>query len=447
MSLNKLQTITTMPPSHRPASLPDVRIKYSTAISPQEPITPTTLEAGTKPCAHSPAQGPTINTTPSSLPLPKCPDEQQLLQGPTGLPVLLVPAAEERLRPIQQVSHGLLGYGHSYEYQSLQAAPVLQLPEITKIPNTVTPVLLEEGVEGLGEGIPPLCFLNLSPPISAGQDSGLGSSVFDIDITPAGTAGDQGADIELQTYPRGHGGHGRPRKGDSTDSKRHPDGPHHARSNRKLSLASFLIAAGLVQKPSEVSLNTQPTINDTDEDRNGSPTTLDESALHTAISSQIPTSQQHSTKMASLAAFSGPFLSHCPFISTHLNLTTRVAQLSTNLMINLNQLRKDIATMTGSTTQRYASYPRLRQYQMDLEKLEGGVRQVKRSFETLVGENRLQGQPAGVMWVMENNLGELEERGREARRLWEKVGEEWQEMAKVSRWGWLGVLRRGCCGM
>ncbi|CCX15516.1 Protein of unknown function [Pyronema omphalodes CBS 100304] len=78
--------------------------------------------------------------------------------------------------------------------------------------------------------------------------------------------------------------------------------------------------------------------------------------------------------MASLTAFSVTLLSHCPFISTHLNLTTHVAHLSTDLLINLNQLCKDIAAMTGSMTQRYAAYTRLRQHQMDLEKLdcEGG---------------------------------------------------------------------------
>lgn len=156
MSSNKHQTITThepsvMPPS-RHASSPDVGIDSSPQIPPPESKTGITLEAGTKPSIPSPAQGPTINTTPRCTFL-QSPDQQQPLQALQVFPCSC-PAAEERLRSIQQVSHGPLGCGHSHRRQSLQA---IQLPQLSTIP-THTPVFAgAEGVEGRSPS------LNLDP--------------------------------------------------------------------------------------------------------------------------------------------------------------------------------------------------------------------------------------------------------------------------------------------
>ncbi|KAI5786320.1 hypothetical protein FPQ18DRAFT_80409 [Pyronema domesticum] len=433
------------------SSLPDVRTDSSPPISPLENSARVAFTPHKKLPTPSPTKGPTISIThkdtepprfvtvvktprsssigiQSSLsssrsapsPVPALPllsngnsmkdpqDQQQIPQGPTGHPFLFVPPENyyrmERPRPIKQVSHG-----PCHGYHTLRGQPVLQLPELPQIPNT--PVFAGTGFGEGSEGRSPLLGL-LGPPRSAGQDSGWGSEVLhsdiDIDITPPGSGGPK--DIELQSYPEhGIAGNRYPHTGDSTDGSRHPNSPH-ARAERQLSLASLLIATVQDQRqpdhfhgsflspysphqPSLVPLNSPLSAEDTTSGQR-----IFRSIIKTATPSSI---RKPSSGSLSSSSGTSSAITRCPFISSHLHLSTHTNHLSTHLLSSLNQLRNEITIMTPASAQRYAAFNRLGQYKQDLIKLETNILHVKGSFETLITENRLLGLPGGVKRTME----------------------------------------------
>ncbi|CCX15520.1 Protein of unknown function [Pyronema omphalodes CBS 100304] len=429
---------------------------------------------------HVPALPDQSNSKRGRYTIPKCPGGYEPLQGPTGHPALLAPNADyyrmERPRPARQASRASrASRGHSYAYEYRHghgAAPVLQLPGLPEIPNT--PVFAGTGFGEETEEASTLLGCQNNDIQQTPGSSVQGSELWvEIEITPPVISGSDG--IELQTFSSS--GHGRPHAAGPTSSDCHPDGPHHFRANHKPSLASLLIATGLEKtkkanskpsfgsllspsdhkpslgsllspsdhKPSLASLNSHLTVDDTNVEKKISTRSL-RSILKPAASSQL--TMWPSFKLSTTPTFSDASLRKCPFISSHLQLSSHFGQLSRDLLTSLNQLRKQISTMTPSSAQRYAAFNRLNQYKMDLNKLMGGVEEIGVSLETLVRENRLQGQPERVKWAMVHHMDELEQDTREARRLWEEVRVEWEEMAAGGArsggwWGWWPG--RDCC--
>ncbi|KAI5812624.1 hypothetical protein BZA77DRAFT_296688 [Pyronema omphalodes] len=504
MSLNKVHSFVSYQLDVRSSSLPDVRADAPSPTPEEETSMHVSFTPGTKSPAPSPAKvsesavgqksfprsatgikaprsssrssgrklqvAPPVpalphksNTKRGRSTLPKYSDGCEPLQGPTGHPALLTPNADyyrmERPRPARRESRATRpsnGPNYTYEYErgrGYGAAPISQLPKLPEIHNT--PVFA--GTEFDEERERGSAFLSSKNIRNAPASSGKGPKQWvDIEIAPANGVSSEG--IELQTLSAS--GHGCTHP---TDSSRdcHPDGPHHFRANHKPSLTSLLIATGLDKsqktkhkpsfgsllstvdhKPSEASLNSHLAVNDASVEKKSSTRSL-RGILKPAASSQVnvwPSSFSPNTP--------GESLRKCPFINSHLQLSTHFGQLSRDILTSLHQLRKQIATMTPSSAQRYASFNRLNQYKMDLNRLVAGVDDLGESLESLVRENRLFGQPERVKWAMVHNMEELEQATREARRLWEEVRVEWEEMAAGGArsrgwWGWIPGM--DCC--
>ncbi|CCX15515.1 Protein of unknown function [Pyronema omphalodes CBS 100304] len=422
--------------------------------------------------------------------------EEQPFQGPKGHPALVVPRADyyrmERPPRVRQASHGhghgqepLQGLtGHSFllspnaDYYRLERrrqahpvshshhghgdAPLLHLPKLPAVPYTAVFAGSGFGEGAEGEGRSPL----LSPPGSLGQDSGFCSSGFD--ITPT-TPGFSGADIELTEFTSSD--HRRPKTAVPHASS-HPAGPHRFRANHKPSLASLLLLATGLDQPQA---DPKPSFGflfspSGDQQSLASLYTEDTPApILGALSLRSERSERDVLKLPSSSYLSPPLpsslkpsltslrhstastINRCPFILSHLHLSTHTGFLSTRLLTSLHQLRHRISEITRDSPQRYVAYNRLAQCKLDVATLEANIGHLRVSFETLVLERRLGGLHIGVRRAIEDNLGSLENEGREVGRVWGEVWGRWEEMTArgAGDGGWWGWWWPGgeCCGV